>query len=41
MAEGTVQTHIKRVYSKLGAGNKAEAVRIALDCRLVPLRDDG
>ncbi len=36
---GTVQTHVKHVYDKLGAGNKAEAVRIALDSRLVPLRN--
>jgi DNA-binding NarL/FixJ family response regulator len=39
VAEGTVQTHVKHVYDKLGAGNKAEAVRIALDSRLVPLRN--
>lgn len=41
VAEGTVQTHVKRVYEKLGATNKAEAVRIALDFRLVPLRNNG
>jgi DNA-binding NarL/FixJ family response regulator len=41
VAEGTVQTHVKHVYDKLGAGNKAEAVRIALDSRLVPLRNAG
>jgi DNA-binding NarL/FixJ family response regulator len=39
VAEGTVQTHVKRIYDKLGASNKAEAVRIALDARLVPLRN--
>jgi len=38
VAEGTVHTHIKHVYEKLGATNKAEAVRIALDSRLVALR---
>ena len=38
VAEGTIQTHVKRIYDKLGASNKAEAVRIALDARLVPLR---
>lgn len=38
VSEGTVHTHVKRVYDKLGAGNKADAVRIALDARLVPLR---
>jgi DNA-binding NarL/FixJ family response regulator len=38
VAEGTVHTHVKRVYEKLGAANKAEAVRIALDSRLVALR---
>jgi DNA-binding NarL/FixJ family response regulator len=41
VAEGTVQTHVKHIYSKLGAANKAEAVRIALDSRLVPLRSAG
>lgn len=38
LAEGTVHTHVKRVYDKLGAANKAEAVRIALDSRLVSPR---
>jgi DNA-binding NarL/FixJ family response regulator len=38
VAEGTVHTHVKRVYEKLGAANKAEAVRIALDSRLVAQR---
>ncbi|HEY8943951.1 MAG TPA: response regulator transcription factor [Polyangiaceae bacterium] len=41
VAEGTVQTHVKHIYDKLGAANKAEAVRIALDARLVPLRNVG
>jgi DNA-binding NarL/FixJ family response regulator len=41
VAQGTVQTHVKHVYEKLGADNKAEAVRIALDSRLVPLRHAG
>jgi DNA-binding NarL/FixJ family response regulator len=40
VAAGTVHTHVKRVYEKLGAANKAEAVRIALDSRLVALRHD-
>lgn len=35
IAESTVHTHVKRVYEKLGATNKAEAVRIALASRLV------
>ena len=38
VAESTVHTHVKRVYDKLGATSKAEAVRIALTSRLVPLR---
>lgn len=38
VTEGTVHTHVKRVYDKIGAGNKADAVRIAFDARLVPLR---
>ncbi len=38
VAEGTVQTHVKRVYEKLGASSKAEAVRIAFDSRLVAPR---
>lgn len=41
VAEGTVQTHVKHVYDKLGGGRKAEPVRIALDTRLVPLRHLG
>lgn len=38
VAEGTVHSHVKHVYEKLGAVNKAEAVRIALDARLVSAR---
>jgi DNA-binding NarL/FixJ family response regulator len=38
VTEGTVHTHVKRIYEKLGANSKAEAVRIALDSRLVALR---
>ncbi|HWA72009.1 MAG TPA: response regulator transcription factor [Polyangiaceae bacterium] len=40
VTEGTVHTHVKRVYEKLGATSKAEAVRIAFDSRLVALRHD-
>jgi DNA-binding NarL/FixJ family response regulator len=35
---GTVQSHVKKVYEKLGATSKAEAVRIALESRLVRMR---
>jgi DNA-binding NarL/FixJ family response regulator len=38
IAESTVHTHIKRLYEKLGATNKAEAVRIALASRLVTVQ---
>jgi DNA-binding NarL/FixJ family response regulator len=38
VAEGTVHSHAKRIYEKLGAANKAEAVRIAMDARLVAMR---
>lgn len=38
VTEGTVHSHVKRVYEKLGAANKAEAVRIAFDARLVAPR---
>jgi DNA-binding NarL/FixJ family response regulator len=38
VTEGTVHTHVKRVYEKLGAASKAEAVRIAFDSRLVAPR---
>ena len=31
IAEGTVQTHVKRIYEKLGVSSKAEAVRMALE----------
>lgn len=40
VTEGTVHSHVKRVYEKLGATNKAEAVRIAFDARLVVPRHD-
>lgn len=30
ISEGTVQTHIKRIYSKLGVSSKADAVRMVL-----------
>jgi len=29
ITEGAIQTHVKRVYSKLGVNSKAEAVRLA------------
>jgi DNA-binding NarL/FixJ family response regulator len=38
IAIGTVQSHVKSVYEKLGVGSKAEAVRIALESRLVRMR---
>lgn len=38
VAEGTVHTHVKRIYEKLGVASKAEAVRIAFDSRLVAPR---
>jgi len=31
IAEGTVQTHVKKIYDKLGVCSKAEAVRMALE----------
>ena len=39
LAEGTVQTYVKKVYEKLGVTSKAEAVRMALESRLIPVRD--
>jgi DNA-binding NarL/FixJ family response regulator len=38
IALGTVQSHVKNIYEKLGVGSKAEAVRIALESRLVRMR---
>jgi DNA-binding NarL/FixJ family response regulator len=38
ISTGTAHTHVKHVYEKLGATNKAEAVRIAFDSRLVAER---
>ncbi|MCA1784207.1 MAG: response regulator transcription factor [Intrasporangiaceae bacterium] len=35
MSASTVKTHIGKVYSKLGAHNRASAVRIAIDLRLI------
>ncbi len=34
IAEGTVQSHVKNLYGKLGASSKAEAVRMAFESRL-------
>lgn len=34
IAEGTIQTHVKRIYEKLHVSNKAEAVRLALEAGL-------
>jgi DNA-binding NarL/FixJ family response regulator len=31
IGEGTVQTHVKNIYEKLGVSSKAEAVRMALE----------
>jgi DNA-binding NarL/FixJ family response regulator len=36
MSASTVKTHIGKVYSKLGAHNRASAVRIAIDLGLIP-----
>jgi DNA-binding NarL/FixJ family response regulator len=35
MSPSTVKTHISKVYSKLGAHNRASAVRIAIDLGLI------
>jgi DNA-binding NarL/FixJ family response regulator len=34
VAESTVQSHVKRIYEKLGVGSKAEAVRMACEAGL-------
>lgn len=34
LAEGTIQTHVKRIYEKLGVCSKAEAVRMACEAGL-------
>jgi two-component system nitrate/nitrite response regulator NarL len=34
LSEGTIQTHIKRIYEKLGVCSKAEAVRVACEAGL-------
>lgn len=36
MSASTVKTHIGKVYSKLGAHNRASAIRIALELGLIP-----
>jgi DNA-binding NarL/FixJ family response regulator len=35
IAEGTVQSHVKSLYSKLGVTSKAEAVRMAMSLHLI------
>ena len=34
LSEGTIQTHVKRIYEKLGVCSKAEAVRMACEAGL-------
>lgn len=36
LSEGTIQTHVKRIYDKLGVCSKAEAVRMACEAGLGP-----
>jgi len=36
IAEGTVQTHVKHIYEKLGVTSKAEAVRMAYEAGFAP-----
>ena len=36
LSEGTIQTHVKRIYEKLGVCSKAEAVRMACEAGLAP-----
>jgi LuxR family maltose regulon positive regulatory protein len=37
ISEGTVKTHLKRIFNKLGARNRTEAVAIARGNQLIPL----
>lgn len=36
ISENTVKTHCSRVFDKLGAGRRTEAVKVARDLRLLP-----
>ena len=36
IAEGTIQTHVKHIYEKLGVTSKAEAVRMAYEAGFAP-----
>jgi DNA-binding NarL/FixJ family response regulator len=39
MSESTVKTHVGRLYDKLGAGNRTQAVMAAVRLGLVPVPD--
>jgi DNA-binding CsgD family transcriptional regulator len=40
IGERTVNWHLERVFLKLGAGSRAEAVALAFELGIVPRRDD-
>ena len=36
VSENTIKTHLSRVFDKLGARRRTQAVQIAKECRLIP-----